>query len=365
MNIITNKKQILKIDTNTQPKRTIFLFAALFIVFISSVINLLISNDQFASQALTSGLLNVGLAVVTAVTTYVLASMTQGNFKASFIDKIDYLQCINIGLMIGLMLPFNVSIYAIIVSTVIAIYVSSLIYGGRHYSIFNVSVVAALFITLAFSISNLSIDTGEQVVMHTPLIEQLKLYIAGGNEFMFNTFNTFTGATIGLSMGSSQILTLLVIMVILMIYRIIDYRLSLSFLISSFVLTYFVANQVSLDFSYVLAHMMSGYLIFAAVFLVTSESTTPTTREGKIIFGFMVALFTISMRMLSVHTEGLLFAILLSNITVPLLNRTVKKSNTTALVKTLAGVIILLLFFGMVLGLIGVERFWFMTGGGM
>jgi electron transport complex protein RnfD len=80
-----------------------------------------------------------------------------------------------------------------------------------------------------------------------------------------------------------------------------------------FVLSLIVGGDAKLA----LYQVLSGGLVFGAVFMITDYSTTPITRTGKMIFAFGAGLITFLIRQYGGYPEGVSFAILFMNILTP------------------------------------------------
>ena len=70
--------------------------------------------------------------------------------------------------------------------------------------------------------------------------------------------------------------------------------------------------------------LLSGTFLFAAFFIVTDYVTAPATGTGKLIFGAGVAFLTFVIRTFAAYPEGIGFAVLLMNATVPLIDHVVR-----------------------------------------
>ncbi len=70
-----------------------------------------------------------------------------------------------------------------------------------------------------------------------------------------------------------------------------------------------------------LHHMITGSLLFGAFFIATDPVTSPVTRMGRLVYGMGVGFFVVVIRLFSSYPEGVMFAVLLMNAAVPLLNR--------------------------------------------
>ena len=73
-----------------------------------------------------------------------------------------------------------------------------------------------------------------------------------------------------------------------------------------------------------LMHMLSGGILFGAVFMATDYSTCPMTALGQLIFAFGIGLLTAVIRKFGGYPEGVTYAILFMNIVTPLLDKYIK-----------------------------------------
>ena len=71
----------------------------------------------------------------------------------------------------------------------------------------------------------------------------------------------------------------------------------------------------------VLHHLSGGSLLFGAFFIATDPVSSPLTPRGKWIFGVGIGALVMLIRAYSGYPEGVMFAVLLMNALVPLINR--------------------------------------------
>jgi Na+-transporting NADH:ubiquinone oxidoreductase subunit B len=77
-----------------------------------------------------------------------------------------------------------------------------------------------------------------------------------------------------------------------------------------------------------LEHILLGGFAFGAVFMATDPVTSPRTQNGKYVFGFLIGVFAILVRILNPgYPEGMMLAILLMNSFVPLIDYCAVESN--------------------------------------
>jgi len=82
--------------------------------------------------------------------------------------------------------------------------------------------------------------------------------------------------------------------------------------------------------------ILTGMVLFAAVFLVSDPVTSPTTRNMKLLYAVIVALVTVMIRFLGNNTEGVLFAILIGNVVTPYMNRNARSGTVKSFLQTVA-----------------------------
>lgn len=73
-----------------------------------------------------------------------------------------------------------------------------------------------------------------------------------------------------------------------------------------------------------LPFLLSGGFLFATVFMATDPITATRDEKAKFIFGALVGLLAVVIRLFSLFTEGIMFAILIANAFAPLIDRHVK-----------------------------------------
>jgi electron transport complex protein RnfD len=71
--------------------------------------------------------------------------------------------------------------------------------------------------------------------------------------------------------------------------------------------------------------VMSGGLVFGAVFMATDYVTSPVTGKGKVVFGIGAGLITMLIRKWGTYPEGVMFSILIMNAVTPFLNKLLVK----------------------------------------
>jgi uncharacterized protein with FMN-binding domain len=120
---------------------------------------------------------------------------------------------------------------------------------------------------------------------------------------------------------------LLVVAAIYLIVRgIVNYRLTLSYLITATVCIfgYGLLKDVNNIGEYLITGISTGGLMFAAVFMISDPVTSPKSQDGKIIYGCLAGFLTVFIRMFSSYPEGVMFSIALANMITPIIDSSIK-----------------------------------------
>jgi electron transport complex protein RnfD len=141
--------------------------------------------------------------------------------------------------------------------------------------------------------------------------------LAGSGDYWSTIKTLFFGIHAG-CIGETSILLILIGFAFLIIARVIDWRAPVSMVASLFVFSFLFGIDP-------LFAVLSGGLLFGAVFMATDYVTAPLTAAGKLIFGFGAGLIIALIRQWGNYPEGVTYAILIMNAVTPFLNRLIQK----------------------------------------
>lgn len=347
MNFMTKKAPIVN-NSQRSFKRTYTLHFALLLVSIATILLKAFSNLENPLDLAFKSFLLLAVGAIVSVIVELFYALSEKN-TSKFESYKGYVDPINTGLIIALLLPSITPIYVLILAVVVGVYAGKLVFGGYGYYIFNPALVGVLFAQLSFS--------GQLAVGDTPL--QLLKNALNGVTVNFDLFDLFVGNYEAVAIGSTSVILLLGLLIYLIVTKVIDFRISGTFLLSVLVISfgigyinYSVPGDLSGVFDYVIVNMVTGLTFFGAVFLISETVSSPTSRETKIVYAVVVAVLMMTVRVLGDNTEGLIFAVLFGNMITPFINRTVRRSNKKALIKTLVLSLVFILIASVALGLI-------------
>jgi electron transport complex protein RnfD/electron transport complex protein RnfC len=215
------------------------------------------------------------------------------------------------GLLLALNLPSTVPYWIPVLGSIFAIIMVKQLFGGLGQNFMNPALGGRCFLVISFPaiMTNFITDTYTGA---TPLAN-LK------NGIEVNVMDMIIGRTGG-TIGETSMLCLVIGAMILFAVGIIDYVIPFTYIIT-FALFVGIFGGYGFNFSYIAAHLAGGGLMIGAFFMATDYVTCPITPKGKVIYGVILGLLTGIFRIFGANAEGVSFAIVISNLLVPLIEK--------------------------------------------
>lgn len=269
--------------------------------------------------AFVAGIVIYGIRALLVVTTCVVSAVV-AEFLFNIITKREQtvfdLSAIVTGLILGLSIHADAPVWQCVIGSVFAIIVVKCLFGGLGANFANPAATARVFLLICFSNtiaggSRPLITSNPDLVAGATPLEAMK-----AGEELPSIIDMLLGLRGG-AIGEACIVALLLGFAYLAIRKVIKLETPLIMIATVFLLTLVVSGDVNVA----LYHVLSGGLVFAAVFMITDYVTTPATRVGKMIFAFGCGLITFLIRMYGAYPEGASFAILFMNILSPYIEK--------------------------------------------
>lgn len=258
------------------------------------------------------GIYNFGfraLLLVLATVASCVASEWIYNKIAHSKQTVGDLSAVVTGMILALNLPVNLPVWEAIVGGVFAIIIVKMLFGGLGQNFMNPALGARCFLLIAFAkdMTNFATDTYTGA---TPLAA-----MRAGEPV--NTMDLLVGTTAG-TIGETSVIALIIGAIFMILMGVIDLRIPGSYIVTFAALTLVFGG---FDINYTTAQLCAGGLMFGAFFMATDYVTSPITPMGQILFGISCGIFTWIFRTFGANAEGVSFAIILSNILVPLIEK--------------------------------------------
>lgn len=221
------------------------------------------------------------------------------------------------GLLIALVLPPEIPLYAAGLGSVFAIVIGKQLFGGIGKNIFNPALIGRAFLVAAYPVlmTTWTKPTGfDAVTSATPLAA------ARFDDIMTPLSRLFFGNISG-SLGETSALALLIGGLYLLVKGYMDWRIPCAAFASLLGLSAILWGIDPASYSPPIFHFLAGGFLIGAIYMATDPTTSPVTKSGRWIFGAGVGVITMVIRVWGGYPEGVMFSILLMNAFRPLIDR--------------------------------------------
>jgi Na+-transporting NADH:ubiquinone oxidoreductase subunit B len=255
------------------------------------------------------------------------------------------------GMLIPLVMPPDIPLWQVGLATIFAVIIGKETFGGTGMNVLNVALTARAFLYFAYPL-NISgevwtylPDRAQAVAGYsgaTPLaiaaqagtsggnaVDALNSFGAGWADHIYSFSNLFFGFMPG-CIGETSTLMCLIGAVILIATGVGSWKIIVSVFGGAYAMALLLNVLGGNAFMQLPAeyHLVIGGLAFGAVFMATDPVTASQTETGKWIYGFMIGLFTVLIRVFNpAYPEGIMLAILLMNVFAPLIDYFVVSAN--------------------------------------
>jgi Na+-transporting NADH:ubiquinone oxidoreductase subunit B len=240
------------------------------------------------------------------------------------------------GMLIPLVLPVDVPLWTVAISTAFAVIIGKEVFGGTGMNVLNPALTARAFLFFAYpavmtgdKIWVAGLSKGQNIVDGFSGATPLGNMAQNITNHLPNDLDAFLGFIPG-SIGETSKLAILIGAVILLYTGVGNWKIMLStFLggaVMGLILYAFAANDYMAMPAY--KHFLYGGFMFGAVFMATDPVTASQTEKGKWIYGILTGMLAIIIRVLNpAYPEGMMLAILLMNVFAPLIDYYVVDAN--------------------------------------
>lgn len=218
------------------------------------------------------------------------------------------------GLILALNMPPEVAWWVPAVGGVFAIIVIKMLFGGIGQNIMNPALGARCFLLISFA-SRMTDFSVDGVSGATPLA----VLKDGGQVDLLDAFIGLQSGCI----GEVSAVCILIGAVYLFAKKVISPRIPFIYIASALVfITIFSLIKGDLfSLNYILGQLLTGGLLAGAVFMATDYTTSPITKNGQIVYAVLIGFLTACFRVLGSSAEGVSYAIIISNLLVPLIEK--------------------------------------------
>ena len=229
------------------------------------------------------------------------------------------------GVLLALNLPATSPWWMVLIGAIVAIGVAKMTFGGLGQNLFNPALVGRVFLLISFPVAMTDwspvqgfIGGADAATGATPL----GLAKEGGIEAIRNLdYLNMLYMNIGGSAGELSAIAIIIGFIYLLARKVIRPHITLSIWITVFVFSGIMWLADPSAYTDPIFNLLTGGILLGSVFMATDYVTSPMSAKGGIIFGVGIGLITMLIRYFGSYPEGVSFAILIMNSTVPLINK--------------------------------------------
>ena len=243
------------------------------------------------------------------------------------------------GVLLAFNLPSNIPLWIVVIGALFAIGIGKMAFGGLGNNIFNPALAGRIFLLISFpqQMTTWPVPTpmGAPVdgVTGSTVLNILK---RGNIEEIANidVIDMLVGNSGG-SFGEVSAIALIIGFVFLLWRRIITWHIPVTIIATVFLFSMAVTINEGLEYAIIFGELQifSGGLLLGAIFMATDYVTSPMTRGGMILYGVLIGIITIVIRLWGAYPEGMSFAIFIMNGATPLINKYMKPKRFGEVVK--------------------------------
>ncbi|MDO5589731.1 MAG: RnfABCDGE type electron transport complex subunit D [Lachnospiraceae bacterium] len=266
------------------------------------------------------GVYNFGIpALIVLISTTVSAVLTEYVYEKLMHKKvtINDWSAVVTGLLLGLNMPASAPWWMGALGSVFAILIIKQLFGGLGQNFMNPALGARCFLLISFA-GPMTRFVYDGVTGPTPLAV---LKDGGSVDSMKMLIGTIPG-----TIGETSVIAIIIGAIFLILLGIIDLRIPGTYIVTFVIFIgifgpFTKAHAGFFDPQYITAQLCGGGLMLGAWFMATDYVTSPITKKGQYVYGILLGVLTGLFRLFGGSAEGVSYAIIISNLLVPLIER--------------------------------------------
>ena len=223
------------------------------------------------------------------------------NFK-TIIKEVKESYGIITGLILAMILPMNTPFYVLLFGCLMGNIIFKMLYGGFGHNVFNPALIAYAIIAVSFwgvIFSNGNIDGALQITTGASPLINFKNSDVISYDTIVAPYGGIWSFMLGLVPGAiGETCSILIIcsFIYLVIRKVITWIVPVFYVGTVFIISLIIMLINGYGMWYPLFQILSGGLLFGAVFMATEPVTTPRSPNGKAIYAIALGLFTLLFR---------------------------------------------------------------------
>lgn len=252
-------------------------------------------------------------------------SRKAGEVCAKWWKQFDYTSIVT-GLILALILPATAKWYEVLIGAIFAIAIVKMVFGGTGKNLVNPAAAGRIFMFISFSLTAYVACAYEPISLDSQLFtgptHLSGWLLATDNPAGHMTWlDLFIGTGVAGCIGETCKIALVLGYIYLVVRKVIKWWQPLLFIVVAcfFSVCFAAIGSKHFEISLFLDYMLSGGLMFAAIFMATDYVTSPKGVYGQLVYYIALGVLTALLRYLT-KIEVVSFVIMLMNLLVPLID---------------------------------------------
>lgn len=255
-------------------------------------------------------------SLVSIISEYISGRKESKNILIDIKEKSSFL----IGLIVSLMLPVNIPVYIPIVVIFVVIFIKNILSKKVNTQLFNPIALALFIIFLILNFTS-GINFLNNYEKNNIKNDPFNLVLKGSSEELskIGELSDYFVGNVPTALGVSSALVL-VGFIYLICKKSVKWRVTISYLLTLFLIITFIGFVKGEDFSLSLIKLLIYDIIYIGVFIVSETYNSPTTPVSEVLYGIIVGFLSVIFELLLALPYGIFLSILLANLFIPSLD---------------------------------------------
>jgi len=224
------------------------------------------------------------------------------------------------GLILGLNLPATAPWWMVMIGAFFAVIIVKQLFGGLGDNFLNPALAARAVLLASWPV-HMTASACVNPTFFQAGVDAVSTATPLGAPGNYTLMQLFLGQCPG-AIGEVSKAAILVGLLFLLVTKVISWRIPVIMTASVFCCTLLIGGATP---EAALAAVLSGGVLFGAVFMATDYVTSPITPWGQVIYAVGIGLIITLIRQFGSYPEGVTYGILLMNIATPLIDRLPRK----------------------------------------
>lgn len=233
-------------------------------------------------------------------------------------------------ILFTLTLPPTTPYWIAVVGIIFGVVFGKCVFGGFGRNVFNPALVARAFIYISFpepltvewvkSSEGFPGGFGIYLTEGVEVISQATPMLKFRDTGLIDSYMDLIVGNISGSIGESSAILIILGGLYLVYKKVASIEIILSTILGYLSLSSLLYLMGNTEIPNPIFGLLAGGFLFGTVFMATDPITAPKSREGKIIYGFLIGIVSVIIRGYALFAGGVMFAILIGNTFAPIID---------------------------------------------